>query len=78
MIPSMFSIETFSSNTSSNNSSVKEFIDKCFISLDPYTFKDIVANPQNYRHTIDEAKILLEDFSESKVLNRIKICLKDI
>ena len=56
----------------------KEFIDKCFISLDPYTFKDIVANPQNYRHTIDEAKILLEDFSESKVLNRIKICLKDI
>jgi hypothetical protein len=54
----------------------KEFIDKCFIPLDPYTFKDIVANPQNYRHTIENAKLLLEDFSATKILNRIKTCLE--
>ena len=56
----------------------KEFIKECFIPLDPYTFLDILKNPTDYRKTVNNAKLILEDFSEPKILEKIQLCLLSI
>ena len=54
------------------------FIDSCFIPLDPYTIIDLVKNPEKYKSCLENARLLLCDFLEYNIIERIKLCFNSL
>jgi len=50
----------------------KEFVESCFIKMDPYTIMDLVEHPENYKEAAKYAKEMLKDFLEDKVMQRLE------